>query len=94
MTSSGDRDVIQNHDSQRNAEENISNFVVSSVPAYDLALSCARAPASTVMTKFGFSIYSEPTHGMLQKSLKYENTVNKIACWINGSTDQAINQLD
>ena len=51
MTSSGIRKVIRNYDNQRHAEENLSTFVVSIVPADGLAPSGARASASTVMTR-------------------------------------------
>ena len=44
--------VHRNHDIQQNLEKNMSNFVVSTVPADDLAPTGARASAGTVMTKF------------------------------------------
>ena len=48
----GYQNVIWNCDRQRNLDVNMSNFVVSHVPADGLAPCVARTSAGTVMTKF------------------------------------------
>ena len=45
---------------QRNFEDNMSNFVITTVPADGLAPLDARSYAGTVMTKFWSRIYTEP----------------------------------
>ena len=56
ITSSGHRKRRWN----RNIEENVSNYTVSSVPADELAPLGAKASAGTMMTKFGFHIFMGP----------------------------------
>ena len=55
ITSFSDQKVTQNHDSQRNFDENMSYYLVNTVPADVLAPTDARAWAGTVMTKFMYS---------------------------------------
>ena len=61
-TSSGDRNVINNHCNQQDLGENMSNVVVNTVSADGLAPFGARTYAGAAMINVGLYMYTRPMY--------------------------------